>query len=60
MLTLFPPTVPSGFYYRENFITESTERALIEAIGTIAFSDFEMRGVVARRRVVFFGDPGIA
>jgi alkylated DNA repair dioxygenase AlkB len=52
---LLPPDVPSGFQYRENFITLSDERALLEAIGEIAFSDFEFRGVVARRRVAFFG-----
>ena len=28
---------------------------LLEAIGDVAFTDFEMRGVVARRRVAFFG-----
>ena len=53
---LFPPNVPSGFHYRENFITESDERDLIHAMTTIAFSEFEMRGVVARRRVAFFGE----
>ena len=47
--------LPQGFHYRENFITEADERVLLEAIAPIAFSDFEMRGVVARRRVAFFG-----
>ena len=28
---------------------------LLQAIADVAFSDFEMRGVVARRRVAFFG-----
>ena len=40
----------SGFHYRENFITEADEQVLLDAIGHV-FSDFEMRGVVARRRV---------
>ena len=31
------------------------ERVLLEAIADVAFVDFEMRGVVARRRVAFFG-----
>jgi hypothetical protein len=52
---LFDHSLPHGFHYRENFITEAEERVLLEAIGHVAFSDFEMRGVVARRRVAFFG-----
>ena len=46
---------PSGFDYREDFITDADERVLVEAIADVAFADFEMRGVVARRRVAFFG-----
>ena len=38
-----------------DFITEADERVLLDAIAHVAFSDFEMRGVVARRRVAFFG-----
>jgi alkylated DNA repair dioxygenase AlkB len=52
---LFEDNVPQGFQYREGFITEADERALLEDIADIAFSEFEMRGVVARRRVAFFG-----
>ena len=52
---LFDHSLPHGFHYRENFITEAEERVLLDAIGHVAFSDFEMRGVVARRRVAFFG-----
>jgi hypothetical protein len=52
---LFEHNVPSGFHYREDFITDSDERVLLDAITTVAFSEFEMRGVVARRRVAFFG-----
>ena len=52
---LFDHSLPQGFHYRENFITEADERGLLEAIGHVAFSDFEMRGVVARRRIAFFG-----
>ena len=53
--SLFERDVPPGFHYREDFITEADERVLFEAIADVAFSDFEMRGVVARRRVAFFG-----
>ena len=52
---LFDHGLPQGFHYRENFITEADERVLLYAISHVAFSDFEMRGVVARRRVAFFG-----
>ena len=52
---LFDHNLPPGFHYRESFITEAGERALLDAIAGVAFSDFEMRGVVARRRVAFFG-----
>ena len=52
---LFEDNVPSGFHYREDFITASDERVLLDAMATITFSEFEMRGVVARRRVAFFG-----
>ena len=46
---------PSGFHYRSDVITASEEAALLDAIGQIPFSRFEMRGVVARRRVAFYG-----
>jgi alkylated DNA repair dioxygenase AlkB len=52
---LFDHNLPQGFHYRENFITGADERVLLDAIAHVAFSDFEMRGVVARRRVAFFG-----
>jgi alkylated DNA repair dioxygenase AlkB len=52
---LFEHDLPPGFRYRENFITEADERLLLAAIADVSFKDFEMRGVVARRRVAFFG-----
>ena len=48
--------LPPGFHYREDFVSEVEEQARLEAIADITFSDFEMRGVVARRRVAFFGE----
>jgi alkylated DNA repair dioxygenase AlkB len=53
--SLFEPDWPPGFDYREDFITDADERVLLEAIAKVEFADFEMRGVVARRRVAFFG-----
>ena len=55
MASLFDPDLPTGFHYRDDFITREAEAALIDAISSIEFSEFEMRGVVARRRVAFFG-----
>ena len=52
---LFGDEVPPGFLYRGDFITESEEATLLDRIATITFSAFEMRGVVAKRRVAFFG-----
>jgi alkylated DNA repair dioxygenase AlkB len=52
---LFEPDLPEGFEYREAFLTADGERELLAAIEQVAFSAFEMRGVVARRRVAFFG-----
>ena len=52
---LFGVDLPSGFYYRSDFITMDEEAALAAEIARIEFSTFEMRGVVARRRVAFFG-----
>jgi alkylated DNA repair dioxygenase AlkB len=47
--------LPEGFRYREDFIAIEEEASLAAAIAGIEFSNFEMRGVVARRRVAFFG-----
>lgn len=55
-LPLFEPESPQGFRYRADFITPSDETALVAEIGGVAFADFEMRGVVAKRRVAFFGE----
>jgi alkylated DNA repair dioxygenase AlkB len=53
--SLFDPDFPDGFVYRPDFISSEEEPQLVEAIGQVEFSAFEMRGVVARRRVAFFG-----
>jgi hypothetical protein len=53
--SLFDADVPSGFQYRGDLITLDEEASLAAEIGRLEFSTFEMRGVVARRRVAFFG-----
>jgi alkylated DNA repair dioxygenase AlkB len=52
---LLSANLPDGFHYRDDFISSDDEASLVEAIGGLEFSAFEMRGVVARRRVAFFG-----
>jgi alkylated DNA repair dioxygenase AlkB len=47
--------VPGGFQYRSDFITVEEEARLVKDIARVEFSTFEMRGVIARRRVAFFG-----
>lgn len=53
--SLFDDDLPGGFRYADDFITIAEEAALADEIGRLEFSTFEMRGVVARRRVAFFG-----
>src|SRR5687767_8881287 len=54
-MRLFEADLPAGFQYRDDFISVAEESALVAAIAGLEFSTFEMRGVVARRRVAFFG-----
>ena len=62
-MSLFAPDYPSGFEYRGDFISRADEAGLVAALGDVTFVDFELRGVVARRRVAFYGesyDRGVA
>ena len=54
--SLFGADLPEGFLHRDEFISTAEEAALAEHIGRVEFATFEMRGVVARRRVAFFGE----
>jgi alkylated DNA repair dioxygenase AlkB len=49
------PRLPEGFLYRPEFIDPAEETALLERIATVEFHAVEMRGVVARRRVIQYG-----
>ena len=53
--TLFDVDVPDGFRYRPDFISIHEEAELVDNTARVEFAPFEMRGVVARRRVAFFG-----
>jgi alkylated DNA repair dioxygenase AlkB len=54
-MSLFSPDTPPGFEYRQDFINAAEEAALVTDIAAVEFANFEMRGVVAKRRVAFFG-----
>lgn len=54
-MSLFTPDTPPGFQYRDDFINAAEETALVENITRVEFSNFTMRGVIAKRRVAFFG-----
>jgi alkylated DNA repair dioxygenase AlkB len=47
--------VPEGFFYRLDFLDGDEDRALSAAVDAVDFDNFAMRGVVARRRVKFYG-----
>lgn len=49
------PRLPEGFLYRPAFIEPAEETALLDRIATVEFHAVEMRGVVARRRVIQYG-----
>jgi alkylated DNA repair dioxygenase AlkB len=53
--SLFGADLPAGFTFREEFLSRDEENRLIEHINSIEFANFEMRGVVAKRRVAFYG-----
>ena len=52
---LFGPDTPDGFQYREDFVSIAQAADLLSEINKIEFANFEMHGVVAKRRVAFFG-----
>jgi len=52
---LFGPDLPSGFLYHDDFISAAEQAGLVDQLNQLEFSTFEMRGVVAKRRVAFFG-----
>ena len=53
--SFFGANLPSGFSHRDDFISTAEEAELAAQIARVEFAAFEMRGVVARRRVAFFG-----
>lgn len=52
---LFGANTPPGFEYRDDFISRDEETGLVAQINQLEFANFEMHGVIAKRRVAFFG-----
>jgi alkylated DNA repair dioxygenase AlkB len=52
---LFGPSAPDGLFYRPDLLSADEERELVAQLERLAFTQVEMRGVVARRRTVHYG-----
>jgi alkylated DNA repair dioxygenase AlkB len=52
---LFGREAPEGFRYSPDFVTHTSEAALLAQVKTLPFRDFEFHGFVGKRRVVSFG-----
>jgi alkylated DNA repair dioxygenase AlkB len=52
---LFPPELPEGFLYHENFLSETEETELVRAFQGESFAAFDFHGYMAKRRVVRYG-----
>ena len=50
-----PSILPVGFEYRSDWITAEEEHRLLAHIEALRFSDVQMHGVIAKRKVVHFG-----
>jgi len=57
MNTLFDitPTLPTGFSYKDNFITEAEEIHLVQVIGGLELTSMQFHEYTAKRKVLSFG-----
>jgi len=51
----FPPALPRGLIYREDFITADEEQQLLSAIRELPLQEAQYRQYTARRRTVSYG-----
>ena len=49
------PAWPPGLLYVEDFLSGEEEQSLLAFTRTLSFNEFVMRGVTAKRRVVYYG-----
>ena len=52
---IFPPALPPGLIYREEFITRDEEQLLLSEIQQLALKESQYRQYTARRRTVNYG-----
>jgi alkylated DNA repair dioxygenase AlkB len=50
-----PKILPQGFLYEPNFLTEAEETGLLTEVEALDWRNFEMHGVIAKRRVYSYG-----
>ena len=50
-----PATLPEGFRYQPDLLTEAEESALLARLPHLPFKEFEFHGFLGKRRVVSFG-----
>ena len=53
--SLLGPAVPTGFIYQPEFVTATEEAEIVHEIERLDFKHVEMRGAIAKRRIVQFG-----
>jgi alkylated DNA repair dioxygenase AlkB len=49
------PELPTGFAYRDDFITAAEERGLAKQLAHLPFKPFDFHGYLGNRRIVSFG-----
>jgi alkylated DNA repair dioxygenase AlkB len=49
------PALPEGMRYATDVLSEKEERALLDALPSLPFKEFEFHGFLGKRRVVSFG-----
>jgi alkylated DNA repair dioxygenase AlkB len=50
-----PPELPEGMRYATDVITRQEEEALLNALSSLPFKEFEFHGFLGKRRVISFG-----
>lgn len=49
------PSLPEGFKYQREFLSENEEHDLLRQLETLPFQEFQFQGFLGKRRVVSFG-----
>jgi len=52
---LFPPLLPEGFLYREEFLSAAEESELLRLFRGLEFAPYDYHGFLAMRRIVRYG-----